>query len=125
MRDALKEGTPLPTTSQPSLQVLQSSYEEALLQHKDVIALTLSSELSGTYGSSRIARSMLSNKQRLTIYDTGIIDAGEGLVVVGRGVPSFKASLIFWYAFSFVTFFPFGNWATKGISVILFFSIKL
>jgi len=81
MRQALEKGDPLPTTSQPPINILESSYKEALLRHKEVIVLTLSSELSGTYGSSRIARSMLSNKQRLTIYDTGVIDAGEGLVV--------------------------------------------
>ena len=53
--EKLIECNALPTTSQPSPAAFESVYEEANRNGETVIVITLSSELSGTYRSARIA----------------------------------------------------------------------
>ena len=59
--EKLIESDTLPTTSQPSPAAFESVYEEAKRNGETVIVITLSSELSGTYRSARIASEYYDN----------------------------------------------------------------
>jgi DegV family protein with EDD domain len=80
IRKALETGRPLPITSAPSFSDFVCGYEKALQKFQEVLVLTISSKLSGAYSSARIARSMLDEKQRLTVLDCFTAEAGEALV---------------------------------------------
>lgn len=74
----------LPTTSQINV----SDYEEALTpfleQGKDILILSFSSALSGTYNSARIAKEELEQKfpkRKIALVDTKAASLGEGLIV--------------------------------------------
>lgn len=58
-----------PTTSQPPTGEFLDVFNEALKDHDEIIAILLSSKLSGTYNSAMLARNMLEDK-RITIIDS-------------------------------------------------------
>ena len=55
----LETGCPMPTTSQPSLQLFLDAFEQAKEDGDDLIYIALSSALSGTYQSACMARDMV------------------------------------------------------------------
>lgn len=55
----LANSASFPTTSQPSVGTFKTVYEEALKEGKEVIVLTISSKLSGTYNSAVTAASLI------------------------------------------------------------------
>lgn len=79
---ALKNGRPLPTTSTPSFGDFLSVYQRALDKFENILVITLSSKLSGTYSSAQIARSLLEDKKRVKVFDCFSAEVGEGLVAV-------------------------------------------
>ncbi|MBU0476903.1 glycerol-3-phosphate acyltransferase, partial [Patescibacteria group bacterium] len=84
MEEALKKKTPLPTTSQPSFGEFLSCYKNALEKFEQILVITPSAKLSGTYSSARIARQLLeeNNQSRVFIFDSANISLGEGLVAI-------------------------------------------
>ncbi|NLL82276.1 MAG: DegV family protein [Tissierellia bacterium] len=58
-----------PTTSQPSTGEFYNVFKECLEEGNEVIAILLSSKLSGTYNSALLAKNMLGDK-RVTIIDS-------------------------------------------------------
>lgn len=58
--DALHAGKTL-KTSQPSPEAFVKAYEEQLETYKEVICLTLSSTLSGTFNSANLAKTIIEN----------------------------------------------------------------
>jgi len=82
MREAVKNKKPLPTTSQPTFEDFLSCYQRALEKFEKILVITLSAKLSGTYSTARIARSMLKEKKRLTVFDCFTAEVGEGLVAI-------------------------------------------
>ncbi|MBM7615246.1 DegV family protein [Alkaliphilus hydrothermalis] len=59
----LVESSDFPTTSQPPVGMFASVYEKALAEGKEVIAITLSSKLSGTYNSAYTAATLVDADQ--------------------------------------------------------------
>ena len=53
--EMLAEGKELPTTSQPTPALFEEIYEEATADGSEVVMITISSRLSGTYQSATIA----------------------------------------------------------------------
>jgi hypothetical protein len=84
MKEAVKEGRPLPTTSAPSFREFLLAYQKAFERFEKILAITVSSKLSGAYSSARIARSFFKKPEKLNIYvfDCNTAEAGEGLAVV-------------------------------------------
>jgi hypothetical protein len=78
---SLRAGRSLPKTSTPSFQDFLSVYQKALENFEEILAITLSSKLSGTYSSARIARSMVKEKQKITVFDCFSAGIGEGLAI--------------------------------------------
>lgn len=58
-----------PTTSQPSAGEFYEAFVEAFKEYDEVIAIVLSSKLSGTYNSAVLAKNMLEDK-KITIIDS-------------------------------------------------------
>lgn len=68
-----------PTTSQPSAGAFVEAYEE-LSAYDDLLVLTISSELSGTYESARAASEMVDRK--IEVVDSRSAEVGSGLILM-------------------------------------------
>mgnify|MGYP000959970864 CR=1 FL=1 len=80
----LIEAKQLPKTSQPSPQAFYELMEEALAQDLEVVVITLSSALSGTYNSALMAKNMFpeEKQQKIHIIDSLAASMGQGLLVL-------------------------------------------
>jgi len=76
----LADCSELPHTSQHSPQFLAKAYQQALADGSEVIALHLSSGLSGTVQNARLAQEMVNGKTRLAILDSLSASMGQGLL---------------------------------------------
>lgn len=65
----LKESKDFPKTSQPSVGAFSEVFKEAIDNGYEVIAITLSSILSGTYNSASVAREMV-NPEKISVIDS-------------------------------------------------------
>jgi DegV family protein with EDD domain len=72
----------LPTTSQPTPGDFLATFEELAPQYERTIALTLSSSLSGTYGSAQQAAEMLGGDQ-VRVIDSRTVSASLALLAIG------------------------------------------
>lgn len=75
----LKDAEQFPTTSQPPAGAFLEAYE-SLSDYEDVLVLTLSSELSGTFGSATAAVEM--TEGRVEVLDTRSAEMGTGLILL-------------------------------------------
>jgi len=79
LEEGAKTGRALPTALAPSFKDFLLVYQRALDRFEEIIVITLSSKLSGAYSSARIARSMVKEKKRISVFDCFSAEAGEGL----------------------------------------------
>lgn len=77
--ERLRDADVFPTTSQPPAGAFVESYE-ALDDYDDVLVLTLSSKLSGTYESARQAAQMVDRP--VEVLDTRSAEMGSGLILL-------------------------------------------
>jgi DegV family protein with EDD domain len=96
MREAEKQGIKTtPKTSQPSMGVFKKAFEEGLKESENVIAITISSEISGTYNSAIQAKKMFDEEtqKRIFILNSFNADLSESLLaiktaeMIEQGVP--------------------------------------
>ncbi|CAM3255504.1 MULTISPECIES: DegV family protein [Brevibacillus] len=83
--DKLKQSDALPTTSQPSPIDFAEAYKGIIDQHgKDVqiIVITLSAALSGTYQSAMIAKTMMEDEVDITVIDSRKAAFVHGMICV-------------------------------------------
>lgn len=78
--EKLIESDVLPTTSQPSPEDFAKAYKEALEAGEEVLVITLSSKLSGTYQSAVIA-AMGFPDDKIHIVDSKSVAIGTGILV--------------------------------------------
>lgn len=78
----LQEENELPSTSQLTPATFQELFNKLLAEGKDVLCLTLSSGLSGTYNSAAVARGMLENPDRVAVVDSLAASMGQGILAV-------------------------------------------
>lgn len=74
----------MPTTSQVNPEQYEAMFEPILKEGKDIIHITLSSGISGTYNSAAIARDEMQERypgRRITVIDSLCASAGYGLLV--------------------------------------------
>lgn len=77
--EKLVESDEIPTTSQPSPYAFESKFRE-LTEHGDqVIAITISSQLSGTYQSAKIAAEEY--PEQVWVLDSNSVAIGTGILV--------------------------------------------
>ena len=77
--ERLRDSEEFPTTSQPSAGAFVEVYE-ALSDYDDVLVLTLSSKVSGTYDSARQAAGMV--ERPVEVLDTRSAEMGSGLILL-------------------------------------------
>lgn len=70
----------LPTTSQVNPAEFEDAFREALKDGDEVVAICLSSDLSGTYQSAVLAADMVES-ERLYLVDTGTVTLGLALLI--------------------------------------------
>lgn len=76
--ERLRESDEFPTTSQPSAGAFVEAYEE-LEAYDDILVLTISSRLSGTYESATTAAGMV--ERPVEVVDTLSAELGSGLIL--------------------------------------------
>ena len=80
--ERLQSEAELPTTSQPTPGDFLATFEELAPQYERIIALTISSTLSGTYGSAQAAAEMLGG-DKVRVIDSRTVSASLGLLASG------------------------------------------
>lgn len=80
--DKLRSYPKLPKTSQPAPGVFMEVYRELLQQDKQIISIHLSSTLSGTVQSARMAKEILSDSADIGVIDSFSASMGTGLMVL-------------------------------------------
>lgn len=71
-----------PTTTQPTPKAFAEVYDEALGEVDELLVITASSKLSGTYQSAVGAISMIEKKGRIEVIDSETVAMGLGLIVI-------------------------------------------
>ncbi|WP_461207706.1 DegV family protein [Clostridium sp. DL1XJH146] len=75
----------LPDTSQPNSEDYIKVFEELLKEGKDIIYISVSSGLSGTFNSARIGKEMMVEKypdRRIYLFDTLTASICQGIIVL-------------------------------------------
>lgn len=71
-----------PTTTQPTPQAFTDVYNRLAEETDEILVITLSSKLSGTYQSAMGAIEMMEKKCRVEVIDTETVAMGLGLIVL-------------------------------------------
>lgn len=85
MREAEKQGVKTtPKTSQPSMGIFKKTFEEALQTSENVICITISSAISGTFNSAIQAKKIFDEEvqKRIFVFDSFNADASESLLAI-------------------------------------------
>jgi len=78
----LTHGATWPTTTQPPPGAFADVYNKLVEETDAILAITLSSKLSGTYGSALNAKSLVKKKCRIEVIDSLTVAMGLGLIVI-------------------------------------------
>jgi DegV family protein with EDD domain len=78
----LVHGVTFPTTTQPPPGDFLEVYKKLAKETDEILVLTVSSKLSGTYESAVQARNMVEEKCRIEVIDSQTIAMGLGLIVL-------------------------------------------
>ena len=71
-----------PTTTQPTPAAFVEIYEELAKETDEILVVTLSSKLSGTYQSALSAKEMVKTKARIEVIDSELVAMGLGLTII-------------------------------------------
>jgi DegV family protein with EDD domain len=80
--DRLIHGTVWPTTTQPPPSAFFEVYNKLAKETGEILVITLSSKLSGTYQSALSAKNLLEKKCRIEVIDSQTVAMGLGLIVI-------------------------------------------
>jgi DegV family protein with EDD domain len=80
--EKLRTEIDFPATSVPSPAAFAEAFDAASADGSDVLAITLSSKLSGTYNSALQGRSLASRARRVEVMDSGWAAIAEGFIVM-------------------------------------------
>lgn len=123
-------------TSQVNVEEYEAFFESFLKEGKDIIHITLSSGISGTFNSARIAAGMLREKypdRKLYVYDSLCASSGFGLLAdkmadlrdegmdidtLANWVETNRINLHHWFFSSDLTFFIKGGRVSKTAGFI-------
>ncbi|MFC2033514.1 DegV family protein [Chloroflexota bacterium] len=78
----LVHGNVLPTTTQPTPNDFAAVYQRLAKETGEILVITLSNKLSGTYQSAVQAKSMVECKCRIEVIDSMSVAMGLGLIVI-------------------------------------------
>ncbi len=80
--DRLINDTIWPTTTQPTPAAFAEVYNELAKETDEILVVTLSSKLSGTYESAMNARNLIEGKCRIEVIDSKTVAGGLGLIII-------------------------------------------
>jgi DegV family protein with EDD domain len=72
----------LPSTTQPTPHDFVEVYNKLAKETDEILVITISSKLSGTYQSAMQARKMIQGKCRINVVDSLSVAMGQGLIVI-------------------------------------------
>jgi len=78
----LVHGNVWPTTTQPTPAAFAEVYNKLAEETDEILVVTLSSKLSGTYQSATNAKTMVKKKCRIEVIDSLTVAMGLGLIVI-------------------------------------------
>ncbi len=78
----LVNDTVWPTTTQPTPAAFAEVYNELAKETDEILVITVSSKLSGTYQSAMGAKNMVEEKCRIEVIDSEKVAMGLGLIVI-------------------------------------------
>ena len=84
----------LPTTSVPAPGTFIEIYEKVAKEADDIIVVTISHKLSGTYETARRAAEMIKPKRRIKVIDSMQVIMGEGMLAI-QAAEAAKAGVAF------------------------------
>lgn len=76
----IQDRSVFPKTSQPNPSSFEEVFSEELAKGNEVICITISSGLSGTYNSACLAKNLV-DSNKIHIIDSKVASSGEGLLV--------------------------------------------
>lgn len=88
MFQRMRKSKAMPKTSQPSMGAYKKFYEQSFAEGaEEIICITISSAISGTYNSAMQGKKFLNPEQQKKVFvvDTFNVDLGEGLLVIKAG----------------------------------------
>lgn len=71
-----------PTTTQPTPKAFADVYDKLAGETDEILVVTLSSKLSGTYQSALSAKGMVTKQCRVEVIDSQSVAMGHGLIVI-------------------------------------------
>jgi DegV family protein with EDD domain len=80
--DKLVKSKIVPTTAVPALGAFADVYDKAAEKANEILVLTLSHKLSGTFDTACHAAEIMKKKARVQVIDTLQVIMGEGMVVI-------------------------------------------
>lgn len=80
--DRLINGNVWPTTTQPTPAAYADVYKELAKETDEILVITVSSKLSGTYQSAMSAQGMVDKECRIEVIDSEKVAMGLGLIVI-------------------------------------------
>ncbi len=78
----LVNGDVWPTTTQPTPAAFAEVYNELAKETDEILVITLSSKLSGTYESAMSAKNLVEGECRIEVIDSKTVAGGLGLIVI-------------------------------------------
>lgn len=78
----LTTGPNFPTTTQPPPTDFANAYDKLASETNEILSITLSSKLSGTYQSAKAGVDLMTKKCRVEVIDSKTVAGGLGLVVL-------------------------------------------
>jgi len=90
--DRLIHGDIWPTTTQPTPQAFAEAYEKLGQETDEILVVTLSSRMSGTYQSAVGAKAMVGKKYKVEIIDSTTVGMGLGLIVISAAKAAKKGA---------------------------------
>jgi DegV family protein with EDD domain len=78
----LVNGSVWPTTTQPTPKAFADVYDKLAGETDEILVISISSKMSGTYQSATSARNLMTKKARIEVIDSQTVAMGLGLVVL-------------------------------------------
>jgi len=92
--EKLSTSSLFPTTSQPSAGEFLEAYEKLIAEGQEIIVMTISSGISGTYQSAQTAKELSDAKDKISVIDSqttagnlkALVEIAVGMASEGKGV---------------------------------------
>lgn len=78
----MKEKKIFPKTSFASVGSFRETYQRALEKFENILAIVISSGLSGAFNAANQAKKMISESQRIEVFDSSLVSVPQGILAI-------------------------------------------